>query len=360
MTSAAAIRPFTASDVESVARLFLRVFKRRDGAPPSQVLRDTFRQSFIPADGQPASLVHIRGDGTLDGFVGVLDQAFQCGEERLRVAVVGSLMVADPTQDPLAGARLLRAVANGPYDAVLSETANPLSERMWDKLGGHAITGYSTDFVRILRPAGFAAALACHQCGWLAPLVYPAALIDLLARRAFRPPAPAHGTTQTAAGTGRMASTLHAYAQGFALHPAFSQAEWEQRIRAAIPKPAYGGCVANLVHDRQGNVTGAYIYHGKPDAIGHVLHLQAHPKHTGTIIAHMLADALERGVTALRGRATPTTAHALVLQGAGLVHRSSFTVHTRNASLREALETGNAFVTGLAGETWMPLIGGKF
>jgi hypothetical protein len=354
------IRPFAHKDADDTARLFLRVFKHQN-TPPPPALTAAFRFCFLHDEQPAASMVHVEEDSTVTGFVGVLAQNFMLNGAAVRVAVVGSLMVDQPSHNPLAGARLLRAVTSGPYDAVISETANPVSQRMWEKLGGHAVAGYSLDYIRVLRPAGFATALASHWHKSLDILALPARLIDTIAQRPFD----ASGQLsphyhEDDLDHDEAIATLLTLTQPVVLKPALDPAAWKWRLEQASIKQAYGAYIARAVFDRRNTCVGAYFYHGGEGAIAHVLNIFGSPEHMPEVIARLIVDAHQRGNVALRGRATPATANALGLQKAGFLHRSSFTVYTRDTALSNAVNAGNAFMTGLAGETWMPLIGGKF
>jgi hypothetical protein len=123
------VRTFAEADAPSVAALFQRVF-RRTAEPAPASLASYFVDIFIRSPLQDPDItakVHVAGNGSVSGFIGVVPLQMQHGGTRLRAAVAGSLMVANPTEDPLAGARLFRAYLNGPQDLSISETANPLS-----------------------------------------------------------------------------------------------------------------------------------------------------------------------------------------------------------------------------------------
>lgn len=45
------------------------------------------------------------------------------------------MMVEHPSENPLAGVRLLRSFLSGPQDVSISETANATALRMWRGLG---------------------------------------------------------------------------------------------------------------------------------------------------------------------------------------------------------------------------------
>ncbi len=353
----AVVRPFTLADAPDAARLFLHVFRSVD-AVPSAALIAVFKSSFVNADGSSFSRVYIDSCGKLTGFVGALPQDFVCGERRVSALVVGSLMVRDPVKDPLAGARLLRSLQEAGRDVVVSETANPVSQKMWEKSGGLVIPGYSLDYFRILRPFGFLNALASLKVGALRFLRPFAQGLDGVAARFFRPDPALHNTIyerdlspQEAGGV-----MLH-LAQHSAVAPDFDALRWQKRIEAAQVKAKYGGCVCRGVFDRKDHCIGLYLFHGEKGKTAQVLQILAHPSHRQRVVALLVAAAYRAGAVAVRGRSVPELQTVLAQHKAVFVQRSVLTLYTQDAAIIDAFQRGSVLTTGLAGETWVGLIG---
>ncbi len=105
-------------------------------------------------------------------------------------------MVDRHEQNPLAGARLLRAFLTGPQDISLTETANALALGMWQKLALPLDIAYSLNWLRILRPAGTAVQVAergLKAARFLRPVASLSdGMIERMGVKAFRAP-PIHG-----------------------------------------------------------------------------------------------------------------------------------------------------------------------
>ena len=78
------------------------------------------------------------------------------------------------------------------------------------------------------------------------------------------------------------------------------------------------------------------------------------------MIESLLAHAYRHGSVAVRGRAHPRLMNALLRRGAVFFHRSATVVHSADGELLDAVLSGDALVTGLAGEAWTRLIGDGF
>src|SRR5215470_12713423 len=136
-TDTAQVRPCTPDDMSAVAGLFQRTFRNARLAAPAS-LTSYLRELYFEHpwhDPALASKVFVT-DGVVRGFIGILPLRLAFRGRTLRAAVASSLMVDNPQANPLAGARLFRAYLSGPQDVSLSDSANPVSRGMWDRLGG--------------------------------------------------------------------------------------------------------------------------------------------------------------------------------------------------------------------------------
>ncbi len=357
------IRPFEAGDAGVVASLFMKTFRKTDeDAPPGLI--SFFAETFTaPARDQndSASRVFVDADRGVTGFVGVVPTVYVVDGRPIEVAVAGSLMVENAAANPMAGARLLRSVATGGYAAIFSETSNAISKRMWDRTGGRAIPGYSLDFLKVLQPAGFALALAALRlppAGLLAP---PIRLLDRLAIKAIpQSAAPDPTATDEAVGVETAADLIFALTEARGLRPDWTPQAIATRLKSALSKAAYGEPVLRMVRSRRSEPVGLYLYHVRASGIAHVTHALFRRGFGAEIVARLIADARRNGAVALKGRAEPENLDALSDAGAFFLRRSAFTVHGADEETLRHLQSGDAFVTGLAGETWMRLIGDRF
>src|SRR5262249_26737207 len=152
-TDTAQVRPCTPDDMPAVAGLFQRTFRDARVAAPAS-LTSYLRELYLAhpwCDPALASKVFV-ADGAGHGFIRILPLRLAFRGATLRAAVAGSLMVENPEENPLAGARLFRAYLSGPQDVSLSDSANAVSIGMWERLGGKIVPTQSMEWVRAFRP----------------------------------------------------------------------------------------------------------------------------------------------------------------------------------------------------------------
>src|SRR5262249_52941386 len=112
------IRTCTADDIPAVARMFPHAFfdPPRD-APP--LLERYLRELFLDhpwRDPETTSRVFVGADGQVHGFIGVLPVRMSFHGQPVRAALASSLVVDNPAQNPMVGARLLRSYLTGPQE----------------------------------------------------------------------------------------------------------------------------------------------------------------------------------------------------------------------------------------------------
>ena len=283
----------------------------------------------------------------------------------LRAAVAGSLMVDRAAQNPLAGARLLRSFASGPQELSITESANALSETMWRKLGARTLTFESVDWVCILKPAGAAVAWARE---WFAPAALALPLAKLIDQRSQRiaanlvapiPSLASHRRDEEASEE-LLAERIPLLASTYPMHPDWTTSNVRWLLAHTRNKARRGRLYRRVVYEGDGPAIGCYLYYGAPNHIGWVLQILARPGSADPVLDSLLDHAHRNGTVALRGRAHPRLMDALLRRRAIFFHRASTLVHSTQPALLEAMQSGDALVTGLAGEAWTRLIGDRF
>ncbi|PZO80093.1 MAG: hypothetical protein DI629_07710 [Mesorhizobium amorphae] len=351
--------------------MFGRILRKSSGPTPpglQSYLSDLFLDGPT-ADPDLPSLVHVREDGSVSGFIGVLPMALEHEGAPVRGALCCSMMVDRPEEDPFAGARLLRGFMAGPQDISLTETANDISTTMWRKMRGLVLNDYSLEWLRVIRPAGFAAALAATRFG-------PARLLAPLARpfdrflggrrgadpRWTHPDAGAKGRVLKVedASESTVAELLPRLTAHYPMRPRWDGDTLSRMLVHARVKRRYGGLAQQVVSSPGGQPLGLFVYYGDPGGIGRAVQVVAVPGQEGAVIDAMVNHAAERGLVAIRGRSQPNLLNVMLGRRFIFVHASSSIATARDPRLLEPFTAGKAFFNGFAGESWTRLMGDEF
>jgi hypothetical protein len=366
LRSNARIRECRPDDLAVVAALFKRIFRNGEKcnlATLESYLRDLFFEHPW-RDPELTSRVSVAANGIVNGFVGVLPVRMTYRGTQVRAALACALMVDNPQQDPLAGARLLRSVLTGPQDLSLGETTNPLAQRMWQHLGGTAVPTYSMDWARILRPAQFGVAML-KAPPWMADLLRPVgsavdALLGTAKSRRFRLEPNDAPITQTDLDANELVALIQRFAERYELRPAWDDSSLRWFLAHAARKGAFGDLIGRVVYGKNSTPLGCYLYYGRPGGMAIALQIFSEREHADTVVNGLLTDVNRRGCAAVRGRSQPDLLDALLQNNCIFGHTASLTMHSRNPELLAAIRAGGALVTGLAGESWAQLIRGQF
>ncbi|MEO6013992.1 MAG: hypothetical protein ABIQ30_10470 [Devosia sp.] len=359
---ASEIRPLSSADISAVAALYHKIFLN-PARPAPRSLSHHIEQQFLPNQtGAAASLVYVR-DGVVAGFVGAMPLSMVIDDRTVRAVTIGSFMVDGQSIDPLGGARLLRAMANGPQDVTISETASATSLTMWRSLRGTVLPGHSLDWLKVLSPTRYLTARLARRLP-VARLAQPiAGAVD---RAIARRPSGALGwrplpTTVRAASHDSSVDETAAIIRDLSLvsraRPDWAGDTLEHRLEGASRKAVHGPMTCRAVTGPGGNPVGLFVYHAQPFGIGHVLQIMAQPGQAGYVVDQLFQYASSAGIAALSGRTDPALLDALLGRDCSFGNYSSTVVAARDKSLLVAMREGHSLITGLAGETWSPFSG---
>ncbi|SDB07685.1 hypothetical protein [Bauldia litoralis] len=363
-SAAGGVRPCTIEDIPAVARLFRATFTDRlkAGGRPLEVLlrRELFEHPWRDPD--LPSLVFAGPDGAVSGFIAVRPLRLLFDGAPVSAAVGGTLMVDKSIGNPVMGARLLRSYLNGVQDLSLSESANEISQVMWEKLGGRTEAAYSMEWLRVIKPAGLALASLTRRFRMAALLRPFAGVFDWCAARVRANPLRIDATFDEGSDVDAedLVDALLALSLPYRLRPDWDRDSLLWFVAQASEKERYGPLVCRVVRDRKGGLAGAYLYCVRPGGVAFVLDIFAAPKSAERVVDDLFADAKRRGAVAIRGRVQPEFADLLLRRRAVFLHASSMVVHARRGDLFAPIHGGEALITGLAGESWSALIGGLF
>jgi hypothetical protein len=309
------------------------------------------------ADPEIPPLVAVGDDGTVVGFVGVEIRRMRLGERTLRFVSPGHTSVSPAARRHAVGLHLIRTLLTGPQDATLGDSAAPLMEQMWLRLGGRRLDLRAIHWVRVFRPASVAAHLAAlRRPRGRAPMHTLASRLDgVLASAAPRLVAPrAVRAADEPLTPPALLAGMRRIERRVALHPAYD-ADYLEWLFCELGRARRRGVpVARLVHDARGRPIGWYVYCLRPGWRSEVLQVAAAgERDLGTVLDHLFAHAYAHGSAALRGRLEPGMLEALSERRCLLRHRGGTLVHARDPQILSAIESSASFLTRLDSDPWL-------
>jgi hypothetical protein len=358
-----AVRHFRRDDIPAIAQLWLRAFRRRDGAASPRLQR-YFEEIFFasPWSGLDLpSLVYEEAGLGVAGFLGVIPRRMMFRGRPLKVAAASQLMV-DERARGYPGVKLMRAFFAGPQDLGFSDGANDFAERLWRSCGGAVAQLYSLKWTRILRPAQYARVRfkerASRGYGYVAELFEPVCdVVDTLAAwtgpGARRMPRGADCWIEEEPSERTLLWCVQHLAGARALAPAYEADSFHWFLEMAGRKKMHGTLRKAVVREPTGELAGWYLYYLEPGGVGQVLQFGARPNAATRVLDCLFYQALKQGAVAVSGQLEPRFTKALSASRCDF-DWSGFAVvaQSRNTALLSAIHEGDAFLSRLEGEWW--------
>jgi len=357
------IRAFRREDIPEVARLWLRVFRRRaEGV--STPLQDYFREILFDGpwrDPELPSLVYEEGAMGIVGFLGVIPRTMIFEQQPIRVAVPCQLM-ADERARTYPATKLMRRFLAGCQDLSFADGANEQSENLWRACGGVAAGLHSLKWTRILRPARYLRVRLKERLdwkyAWLCDALQPVSwAIDTVAGWTTPGARLLPGGSRLVVEQEPADQTLHSCVERLAddrvLRPAYQRERFRWLLARAAEKRMYGSLRRAVVRAPDGGIEGWYLYYLKPGGVGQVLQLGARPKRMREVLNCLFNEALQAGAVAISGGVEPRFARELAATRCELSWPDcAVLVHSRHREILNAIHRGDAFFSRLEGEWW--------
>ncbi|HYH21772.1 MAG TPA: hypothetical protein VD995_24470 [Azospirillum sp.] len=353
------VRPFTHGDAPAVATLYERVMRSKtDDAP--LLLAPALTRYFLDhpwADREIPALVCEGQGGRILGFIGSTVRRLRFDGKPLRLGCSGPLLRSPEPAAGMVGALLQRAYLAGRQDFSITDGATPDAARLWIGMGGRAVELPSLDWIKVFRPARFAVEFGFDRLGLTRLKPAARALgkpLDVLALRRLGVERP--GDTVSDVLT---ADALAAFAEegmGWArLRPAYDRPFTEWLFAEMGDLPSRGPLSRRLVRDRDGRVLGWHVAFVPPGGIAEVMQVVAKPRMAGAVIDDLFHAMQALGAAGVRGRLEAPLQNALAERGVLIRRGIPALIHTRSRELLAAIALGEAVLTRMDGEWWLPL-----
>jgi hypothetical protein len=354
-----AIRPLERDDISEAASLYERVARSGSSTPPSGLIR-YFERTFLDypwADPEIPSLVYVDDDGGVAGFLGSSVRRLVFDGSPIRLGVSGQLVTDPGVRNRAVGAFLMKEYMNGPQELTLTDTASATVRRIWEGIGGQALSLCCVGWVRVFRPVRLAADVFDRR-GTLTTLAARGrpvwsgvdAALGLVARPVLRPTDELPGEVETLTPQA-LAEHVQTVTASLRLRPEYEDEVFGRWLLAAIDEIP-GTLVARLVRTG-GRVRGWFVYVRRGD-VAYVLQVASDGRSMDDVLDHLFHDAWSSGVAAVQGRVEPHLLEPLSRRRA-MFHASGYValIQSRDPQLLHAIEAGQALLTRLEGEWWM-------
>ena len=358
------VRTLVPEDIPEVAAVHQRAFSGRGGAV-SPAKNAYFREVFLSNpwyDESVSSLVY-EDDGKITGFLGVVPRRMSLNGEPVQVAVSTCFSVDPDSRSSLAALHLSKEFLSGPQDMSIAESNDP-SRRIWERLGGTISLLNSVIWMCPLRPAQY---IAYHltKKTMLAPIAIATkpllSGVDAIAARIHGSPIQQHPVPrlrEDELSVDTLLSCLPRFSASHAFKPEYDEHSLDWLFSILARKNGYGNLRKTALRDEADQIVGWYVYYLKRGGVCEVVQIVAGSNSASEVFDHLCYDAWRQGAMALSGRMEPRWIGEYPRK-ACLFARSGgrMLVNTHNAELLNVLNRGDAFLSRLEEEWWIPFHG---
>jgi hypothetical protein len=359
------IRVFTEEHVRDVADLNLKAIRGRK-EPSGPGLQNGFRDIFLNnpwVTPDIPSLVYLE-QGKLVGFLGVIPRTMEFRGKPIRVAVTSQFMIDREMHKGSGAIELMRRCFRGGQDLSFSDGAGEGSYIVWKSLGGRTALLYSLNWSRLLRPLGTAVSLLdrtnsrpLQYSKGAARLVGSAGdfLISKLPLGILRAPHSAYSAKLVSRA--ELLECINEIGWREPLKPIYTQTSFDWLLAQAAKASHSGNLRLMTVYDPQGARIGWFVYYAKSSGAAYVLQIGVRRKDQFRFVLQALfQDAWEMGCHTVKGQPIPQFMTELTEQHCIFRHPNpSVLIQTKDAEMMSIIQSGDAAITRLDGECWLPL-----
>jgi hypothetical protein len=315
------------------------------------------------------SVVYEAKRGKVGGFLGAIRRKMSVCGQPIRVRFGGNFVVHPEVRGTVAAMRLLGTLMAGDQDISQTDSANDISRYLLERIGWRTIATFSVHWVRLLRPAQFAAYAASRQTSpaissvlRFAAKPFCSFADNIAARLSFNPFRQIELDPRVHASDLDVETLLHCldeFRGGYSLWPEYDLNSLQWLLSFMDRMPARGALRKVIIRDDGHKILGWYIYYAKPGAVGEVVQIGGGRQHLKDVLDHLFYDAWSRGVVALHGVVNSRLMPDFSLKNCVFTCRGGWALaHSRKPELIELLNRGDAFISRLDGE-WCLDPGGR-
>ena len=354
------VRPLVEGDIGQVTTLHRMVYgEESPRADLERFLTDIFlRHPWIDED--VPSLVYEDAKGKIVGVLGAMRRPMTIDGRQLRAVVTHDFMVEPQSRATMAALELMKRIAKGPQDLVLCD-GNDRSRSLWEALDGSTAFGHSLRWIRPLRPVQFVTtywsgrAASRGFAGAVRPLAraFDAVLSRFSTSPFQRPRLSSDGAPLEAPDLLR---ALREISRRYTLRPCYDESSLAWLLEILGRSTRQGALRQRKVTDEEGSILGWFLYRAKRGGIGEVVQLAGRRAAIPRVVDQLFADAWREGCVAVSGQVQPELYRPLSQKRCFFDNAGFWLLYgTSDGDVREALQSGDVFLTRLECEGWMRL-----
>ncbi|NTE88760.1 hypothetical protein [Agrobacterium rubi] len=358
MTSepATKVRPTEPADVTQIADLFSSVFRTRSKPNKAELAAYLSQLMFSHPNYTPenGSIVSVDGAGRVKSTLIILPISYRIGDEPVTARLACAFMAANDA-NPRSIAALIFQLRPRGHQISFSDSAAPVSVSHLKAIGGTELPVQGLRWYKIFKPLPSAVNYVRRRISQKYPkLLHPGSLPVPIA---IAPTVLSSGYSVASADTAVYAQYANQFLSHCTVAPIYSAEHLDWTITASCDADGRGRLVLAQVQDENGDLCGLFSFVGARGGEVQVLDLLWKTGQQDSVVDAVFESLKAAGFSFVSAQLRPEIIPALSRhKDIWYRHVTGVSATSRSPEFKQAMQNGQAYIGGVAGESWSRLV----
>lgn len=349
-------RPAEPGDVAQIAQLFTSVF-RPHSRPDQADLEACLSQLLFTHPnytGENGSMVAADANGVVKSALTILPMTYRIGEEPVEARLACTFMAAEDANARSIAALIfqLRPRAN---QISFSDSAAPVSISHLKAIGGIELPVQGLRWYKMFRPLPATASFIRRRLSTRLPRVLGQSALPRYTLQAGTKIASGHSVFEAA--TTLYAEYANRFLSRYVVAPVYAEKQLDWTIAASSGADGRGRLTLAQVLDENGDVCGVFSFVGVIGGEAQILDLLPADGAEDVVLSAALEALEAAGFAFASAQLRPEMIPALSRYNRiWYRHVTGVAATSRSAEFKTAMKNGQAYIGGIAGESWSRLV----
>ncbi|WP_320194414.1 hypothetical protein RMR10_019215 [Agrobacterium rosae] len=350
------IRPAEPADVPQIATLFTSVFRKRSKPDMGDVNAYMSELLFSHPNYEPenGTMVSADGSGSVKSALIILPLTYRIGEETLIARLACAFMAAEDA-NPRSIAALIFQLRPKASQISFSDSAAPVSISHMKAIGGIELPVQGLRWYKVFKPITAAGGYMRRRISSRLPFKLGAGPLPKPSSLVSTPYASSYSVTE--ATPDGYATSANRFLANYGVAPVYTAGDLEWTIKMSSGPSGRGKLVLAQVHDENGDICGVFSFVGAVGGEAQILDLLAQNGKQDEVLDTTLAALKDAGFAFVSAQVRPEMIPSLSKHHSiWYRHITGVSAASRSNEFKQAMQNGQAYVGGIAGESWSRLV----
>ncbi|KXG84976.1 hypothetical protein [Agrobacterium bohemicum] len=350
------IRPAQPADVPQIADLFTSVFRKRF-KPDMKGLNTYLSQllfshpNYMPENG---SMVTADGAGSVKSALITVPLSYRIGEEPVIARLACAFMAAEDA-NPRSIAVLIFQLRPRGDQISFSDSAAPVSVAHMKAIGGTELPVQGLRWYKIFKPISATGGYMRRRIAPRLPLNLGAGGLPNPSIIVGKPHASGYSATEAKSDV--YAAYANQFLTPYAVAPVYTADSLEWTISMSSGPNGRGKLTLAQVYDENGDICGVFSFVGAPGGEAQILDLLSPASKKDAVLETALAALKDAGFAFVSAQLRTEMISALSKHHSiWYRHVTGVCASSRSSEFKQAMQNGQAYLGGIAGESWSRLV----